>query len=85
MDFLQDLKIKKIFNLTIMKRIYTILLFLQVLTLGTFAQKTVGLDNWFNREVNTKTGKVITIPGMTLKIAVFLNLARFLSIIPPSF
>ena len=41
-----------------MKRIYTILLFLLSLTLGTFAQKTVGLDNWFNREVNTKTGKI---------------------------
>lgn len=41
-----------------MKRIYIIPIFLLALTLGTFAQKTVGLDNWFNREVNTKTGKI---------------------------
>jgi len=31
-------------------------LFLGISTL--FAQKTVGLDNWFNHEVNAKTGKI---------------------------
>jgi unsaturated rhamnogalacturonyl hydrolase len=28
------------------------------MVLGSFAQKTVGLDNWFNHETNAKTGKI---------------------------
>ena len=35
-----------------------ILLILYAITFDGFAQKTVGLDNWYNRETNTKTGKI---------------------------
>jgi unsaturated rhamnogalacturonyl hydrolase len=41
-----------------MKRILTLALILCALATGSFAQKTVGLDNWFNHETNAKTGKV---------------------------
>ena len=35
-----------------------ILLIICILSLNGFAQKTVGLDNWYNHEINAKTGKV---------------------------
>lgn len=41
-----------------MKQITIIAIFLSAFTLGSFAQETVGLDNWFNHEVNAKTGKI---------------------------
>ncbi|MFY9153606.1 MAG: hypothetical protein WAO52_16430 [Prolixibacteraceae bacterium] len=41
-----------------MKRIYLLTLILFITTAGAFAQKTVGLDNWFNHETNAKTGKI---------------------------
>jgi len=41
-----------------MKRILTLSLILCALATGSFAQKTVGLDNWFNHETNAKTGKI---------------------------
>ena len=37
-----------------MKRILTLSLILCALATGSFAQKTVGLDNWFNHETNEK-------------------------------
>jgi unsaturated rhamnogalacturonyl hydrolase len=41
-----------------MKRILILSSILCALSLGSFAQKTVGLDNWFNHETNPKTGKI---------------------------
>lgn len=41
-----------------MKRIITLSIILCALAAGSFAQKTIGLDNWFNHETNTKTGKI---------------------------
>jgi hypothetical protein len=41
-----------------MKRILTLSLILCALVTGSFAQKTIGLDNWFNHETNAKTGKI---------------------------
>lgn len=41
-----------------MKQIVILVFFLCSITAGSFAQKTVGLDNWFNHETNTKTGKI---------------------------
>lgn len=41
-----------------MKRILILSFFVCVLAAGGFAQKTVGLDNWFNYETNEKTGKI---------------------------
>ena len=35
-----------------------ILLIICTLSLNGFAQKTVGLDNWYNHETNAKTGKI---------------------------
>jgi len=35
-----------------------ILLVLCTITIDGFAQKTVGLDNWYNHETNSKTGKI---------------------------
>ena len=35
-----------------------ILLFIFTMALDGFAQKTVGLDNWYNHETNAKTGKI---------------------------
>ena len=35
-----------------------ILLIICILSLNGFAQKTVGLDNWYNHETNAKTGKI---------------------------
>ncbi len=41
-----------------MKRILFLVLILFTLAIGCFAQKTVGLDNWYNHETNPKTGKI---------------------------
>lgn len=41
-----------------MKRILIAALLIWSFTTTGFAQKTVGLDNWFNRETNVKTGKI---------------------------
>lgn len=41
-----------------MKRIFLLAFFLFAGTVVSFAQKTVGLDNWFNHETNAKTGKI---------------------------
>lgn len=41
-----------------MKRILALSLILCAVASGGFAQKTVGLDNWFNHETNEKTGKI---------------------------
>ncbi len=41
-----------------MKRLLTLSIILCALATGSFAQKTVGLDNWFNHETNAKTGKI---------------------------
>jgi unsaturated rhamnogalacturonyl hydrolase len=41
-----------------MKRILTLSLILCALATGSFAQKNIGLDNWFNHETNAKTGKI---------------------------
>jgi len=41
-----------------MKRIVILAFALFALTSVSFAQKTVGLDNWFNHETNPKTGKI---------------------------
>ena len=41
-----------------MKRIFILVLFLSFTSAASFAQKTVGLDNWFNHETNAKTGKI---------------------------
>ncbi|MDP2889294.1 MAG: hypothetical protein Q8P34_10085 [Bacteroidota bacterium] len=41
-----------------MKRIITFSIILCALAAGSFGQKTVGLDNWFNHETNAKTGKI---------------------------
>lgn len=41
-----------------MKRIVSFSIILCALVTGSFAQKTVGLDNWFNHETNAKTGKI---------------------------
>ena len=41
-----------------MKRILILSFFVLALAVGSFAQKTVGLDNWFNHETNAKTGKI---------------------------
>lgn len=41
-----------------MKRILTLSIILCALATLSFAQKTVGLDNWFNHETNAKTGKI---------------------------
>ncbi|NEW82834.1 MAG: hypothetical protein GZ094_10785 [Mariniphaga sp.] len=35
-----------------------ILLFICAMAINGFAQKTVGLDNWYNHETNAKTGKI---------------------------
>lgn len=35
-----------------------ILLVLCAITVESFSQKTVGLDNWYNHEINVKTGKI---------------------------
>ena len=35
-----------------------ILLIICILSINGFAQKTVGLDNWYNHETNAKTGKI---------------------------
>ena len=35
-----------------------ILLIICILSINAFAQKTVGLDNWYNHETNAKTGKI---------------------------
>ena len=40
-----------------MKRILLLACILGAYTVGSFAQKTIGLDNWFNHETNAKTGK----------------------------
>jgi len=36
----------------------TVLLIMCLVTFSGFAQKTVGLDNWYNHETNAKTGKI---------------------------
>jgi len=41
-----------------MKRIHFLFLILFNLAIVSFAQKTVGLDNWYNHETNPKTGKI---------------------------
>ncbi|MFA5328939.1 MAG: hypothetical protein WC384_14195 [Prolixibacteraceae bacterium] len=41
-----------------MKRIFIFAILFSLISAGSFAQKTVGLDNWFNHETNAKTGKV---------------------------
>jgi len=41
-----------------MKRILFLAFILCSMVSGSFAQKTVGLDNWFNHETNAKTGKI---------------------------
>jgi unsaturated rhamnogalacturonyl hydrolase len=41
-----------------MKRILLLAFILCTMVAGSFAQKTVGLDNWFNHETNPKTGKI---------------------------
>ena len=41
-----------------MKRIFLLAFILIAASAGSFAQKTVGLDNWFNHETNAKTGKI---------------------------
>lgn len=41
-----------------MKRIVLLAFALFVMTAVSSAQKTVGLDNWFNHETNAKTGKI---------------------------
>jgi unsaturated rhamnogalacturonyl hydrolase len=41
-----------------MKRIVSLSIILCAFVAGSFAQKTVGLDNWFNHEPNAKTGKI---------------------------
>lgn len=41
-----------------MKRIFILAFILCTLASVSFAQKTVGLDNWFNHETNAKTGKI---------------------------
>ncbi len=41
-----------------MKRIIILSIILCAFSAGSFAQKTVGLDNWFNHETNAKTGKI---------------------------
>lgn len=41
-----------------MKRFFILILALGLLATVSSAQKTVGLDNWFNHETNAKTGKI---------------------------
>lgn len=41
-----------------MKRILILAFVFCLLDFSGFAQKTVGLDNWFNHETNAKTGKI---------------------------
>lgn len=41
-----------------MKRILLLTLIFCASIAGSIAQKTVGLDNWFNHETNAKTGKI---------------------------
>ena len=41
-----------------MKRIFMFFALLGLVSASGFAQKTVGLDNWFNHETNAKTGKI---------------------------
>ncbi|HZL09309.1 MAG TPA: hypothetical protein VFC65_04880 [Prolixibacteraceae bacterium] len=41
-----------------MKRIVLLTLIFAASVAGSFAQKTVGLDNWFNHETNAKTAKI---------------------------
>ncbi len=41
-----------------MRRIFISAFLLCAWSAGSFAQKTVGLDNWFNHEINDKTGKI---------------------------
>ena len=41
-----------------MKHILLLSLNLFFLATVSFAQKTVGLDNWYNHETNAKTGKI---------------------------
>lgn len=40
------------------KRLVALVFITCILTLESFAQPTVGLDNWFNHETNAKTGKI---------------------------
>jgi len=41
-----------------MKRIIALSVLVFALAAASYAQKTVGLDNWFNHETNAKTGKI---------------------------
>jgi unsaturated rhamnogalacturonyl hydrolase len=41
-----------------MKRFHLLAFFFCALATASFAQKTVGLDNWYNHETNSKTGKI---------------------------
>ncbi len=41
-----------------MKRFILFTFFFSLVLSAVFAQKTVGLDNWFNHETNVKTGKI---------------------------
>ena len=41
-----------------MKRILLLVFVFCFYGAGSFAQKTIGLDNWFNHETNAKTGKI---------------------------
>jgi unsaturated rhamnogalacturonyl hydrolase len=41
-----------------MKRIFILTFIFCACYAASFAQKTVGLDNWFNHETNAKTGKI---------------------------
>jgi len=43
-------------NLSRLKSV--ILLIISIVSINAFAQKTVGLDNWYNHETNPKTGKI---------------------------
>lgn len=41
-----------------MKQMLLIALIIFSFKIASFAQKTVGLDNWYNHETNSKTGKI---------------------------
>jgi len=41
-----------------MKQLFSLILLLCALATVSFAQKNIGLDNWFNHETNAKTGKI---------------------------
>ena len=45
-------------TISTMKRIAVLFIIISGLAVGSFAQKTVGLDNWFNHETNVKTSKI---------------------------